>query len=281
MIVPAILVSLTFACAPKPSEEALLAEYQDAVKSYQAEIDSLMAEYNPQDEQNAAMTEAKYDEITAKMVDLSVGTMKANKGNKVAVEALKTAYYDLEDEQIEETLSEIPEETFQLDERLQKMREAVKARKATAEGLKFTDFTVKSVVAIGKDGNQTLEAKKLSDFVGKGKCVLVDFWASWCGPCKREIPNIAKVYADFAGEKFDVLSIAVWDKAPATFKAAAEHGVVWNQIVCSEDDASVPTDVYGIEGIPQIILFGPDGTILNRDLRGEGIADAVKTALGL
>ena len=128
----------------------------------------------------------------------------------------------------------------------------------------FTDFEVNGV--------------KFSDYIGKGKYVLVDFWASWCGPCKREIPNIAAVYKKYAGENFDVLSVAVWDKVEDTKAAAKEHGVVWNQIV---DAQRVPTDIYGIQGIPQIMLFGPDGTILKRDLRGEGIEAAVKEALGL
>ncbi|MGN0188447.1 MAG: TlpA family protein disulfide reductase, partial [Candidatus Cryptobacteroides sp.] len=75
----------------------------------------------------------------------------------------------------------------------------------------------------------------------------------------------------------DVLSVAVWDKPEDTKKAAAEHGVIWSQIINAQ---TIPTDIYGIQGIPQIMLFGPDGTILKRNLRGEGIEQAVKEALG-
>ena len=107
---------------------------------------------------------------------------------------------------------------------------------------------------------------------------MVDFWASWCGPCKREIPNIKAAYEKYKGDKFDVLSVAVWDKPEDTAKAAAEHGVVWNQIV---DAQKVPTDIYGIEGIPHLILFAPDGKILKRGdaLRGPGLEETLSKLL--
>ena len=133
------------------------------------------------------------------------------------------------------------------------------------EGALFTDFSVTQ-----PDGT----VLKLSDFAGKGKYLLVDFWASWCGPCKREIPNIIATYEKYHGDKFDVLSVAVWDKPEDTAVAAKEHGVVWNQIV---DAQRIPTDLYKIEGIPTLILIGPDGIILKRGeaLRGPEMPDII------
>ena len=133
----------------------------------------------------------------------------------------------------------------------------------------FTDFEIAQ-----PDGSVV----KLSDYVGKGKYILVDFWASWCGPCKREIPNIKAAYDKYAGEKFDVLSVAVWDKPEDTAVAAAEHGVTWNQIVNAQ---KIPTKIYGIEGIPHLILFGPDGVIITRgdELRGDGLEKTLSKLL--
>ena len=80
----------------------------------------------------------------------------------------------------------------------------------------------------------------------------------------------------FHGDKFDVLSVAVWDKVEDTQATAPEVGIVWNQIINAQ---RIPTDLYGIQGIPHLILFGPDGTIVKRGIRGEDIAEAVAAAL--
>lgn len=141
---------------------------------------------------------------------------------------------------------------------------------ATKEGKMFVDF----------EGQNTKgEASKLSDYVGKGKYVLVDFWASWCGPCKMEIPNLVELHKKFNGEKFTVLGVNVWDQE-AKFKEALEaEGINYPQIYVPTDGEVNATELYGIQGIPQIMLFGPDGTILKRDLRGEEMKVYVESQL--
>ena len=135
----------------------------------------------------------------------------------------------------------------------------------TAAGQKFSDFTI-------DNGNADGSPVKFSDYVGQGKYVLVDFWASWCGPCKAEMPFLKSVYEKYKGDLFELVGVAVWDKREDTEKAVPELGITWPVIY---DAQKVPTDIYGINGIPHIILFGPDGTILARELRGEGIGEEI------
>ena len=117
---------------------------------------------------------------------------------------------------------------------------------------------------------------RLSDYVGKGKYVLVDFWASWCPPCRREIPNLIKVYNTYKGKKFTVLGVATWDKPEDTEKAVKELGINYPQMM---NAGTAGSDAYGIQGIPEIILFAPNGKIVARGLRGEAIEAKVKEVL--
>ena len=136
----------------------------------------------------------------------------------------------------------------------------------TAAGKKFTDF----------EAEYEGKVQRLSDYVGKGKYVLVDFWASWCGPCRREIPTIIELYDKYAGDKFEVLGVATWDQPEDTKQAMEELGIKYPQIMNAQKAGS---DAYNIEGIPEIILFAPDGTIVKRGLRGEEMVKAVEEAL--
>ena len=267
-------LAIVAGCANVPDEQ-LVAEYQAKVESLSDTLKTRMQTVAQDttmtaDEIDAAQ-EAIYDEISGQVKDEAVEAISKHPSGKVAIAALKDVYYMLDNDELEELISKLKGDNVE-DEFVQKVKAGIAAKKATAEGCMFTDFTI--VQDESDPGSTTV---KLSDYVGKGKYVLVDFWASWCGPCKAEIPNIASVYETHAGDDFDVLSIAVWDKPEDTRVAAAEHGVVWNQIINAQ---KIPTDIYGIDGIPHIILFGPDGTILKRDLRGENIAGAVSEALG-
>ena len=145
----------------------------------------------------------------------------------------------------------------------------LKARKATEVGQPFADFE-------GKDaaGNTV----KLSDYVGKGNYVLVDMWASWCGPCKREIPNLAEVHNLYKDKGLTVLGVFVWDDIKNLEPTLKAENVTWAQII---DTEKVSTDLYGVSGIPSIMLIGPDGTILERGsaMRGENIKKNIEKYL--
>ena len=249
---------------------------------YKASTDKFVSDYNDaaneifkdstltKEEQNAKF-EKWYEETVNKFVEERKEIIKKNASNELGAAALNDIWNMVEDEEQPELLAQLKGKAAQ-DSTVLKHKAYLQAVEETAEGKMFTDFTV-----VQDADNAETSTVKFSDYVGKGKYILVDFWASWCGPCKREIPNIAAVYEKYAGDDFDVLSVAVWDKPEDTVAAAKEHGVVWNQIINAQ---RIPTDIYGIQGIPHIMLVGPDGTIVKRGLRGEAIEKAVAEALG-
>lgn len=150
---------------------------------------------------------------------------------------------------------------------IQKEISVINTSRKMAPGNPFIDFEGEDM-----NGNKV----KLSDYVGKGKYVIVDFSASWCGPCKAEMPNLADVYNNFKGEKFEMVTVMVWDKLEASKKMLEEYKVDWKSIL---NVGMLPMELYGFSGIPRIMLFAPDGTILYNELRGELIKEKVKKAL--
>lgn len=145
------------------------------------------------------------------------------------------------------------------------MKEALEAQQKTAVGQPYIDIT-----GTDAEGN----AVSLSDYVGKGNYVLVDMWASWCGPCRREIPNLANVYNLYKDKGLTVLGIYVWDKMENFAPALEAEKITWPQIIDSNETA---TKLYGVRGIPCIMLIGPDGTILDRtNLRGDNMQPTVE-----
>ena len=134
----------------------------------------------------------------------------------------------------------------------------------------FINFTVQ------QDPQNPNSKVSLSNYVGRGKWVVADFWASWCGWCIKEIPTLKKIFNDLPKEKVTVLSIAVWDKLADTKASARENGIVWSQIVNAQD---IPSDAYGFGGIPYIVVFDPQGKIAAIGLRGNNLYQFVKKSV--
>ena len=200
-------------------------------------------------------------------VALADSMVLANRDNLVGALALEDLSYVDKDRFLELYEQISPEnQAFYL---VQSAWQSLMIQKKTAEGQPFTDYLVPG-------GNPDSSDVRLSDYVGKGKYILLDHWASWCGPCKAEMPYIKKTWEAFHGDRFEVVSIAVSDMRADTEKALQQLDMPWSQIL---DGQKIPVELYGVNAIPHLILFAPDGTILRRGLRGEEIYAAVAEAL--
>jgi thiol-disulfide isomerase/thioredoxin len=252
---------------------------EEKVKAFEETHEAMMQEFQTMmdslstDQEKA---QAYYEDFVEKYIDFNLEAAKKNVDNQVAVMALGNLMGLIDDAQVDEIISKMSPEMLQ-DEKVAYMKAGLDARKATAEGMPFVDFTVEHVYGYDRsmDPQPLKKEVKFSDYVGKGTYVLVDFWSPWCGPCRREIPNIQTVYEQYKDKGLEVLSLAVWERKPQshTIETAAELGMDWLHI---NNCGQIPTDIYGVEGIPHLMLIGPDGTILKRGFHGlEGIQEAV------
>ncbi len=174
-------------------------------------------------------------------------------------------YNNFTAEQVDSLLNEAPASYREL-VRVKKYKDQAKNKDLTAEGKPFTDFAVQCF---------DKKTRRLSDYVGKGEWVIADFWASWCGPCRREITETLKPLYEKYGEKVTFLGIAVWDEPEDTFNAIQDLEIPW-EVIIGTKKIEEPTNIYGILGIPHLILFDPTGKIVSRGLQGEAFVEVVE-----
>ncbi len=147
-----------------------------------------------------------------------------------------------------------------------------------AEGLKkrqpgspFIDLTLNDM-----EGKPRL----LSEWCGKGNYVLVDFWASWCGPCRQEMPNVVESYVKYHGKGYEIVGVSFDSKADAWKSAVKQMGMDWPQLSDLKGWQSVASDAYGIMAIPSNVLLDGEGRIVASNLRGTRLHDKLKSIYG-
>ena len=229
------------------------------IEEARAKLKSIRADKNLDDKAKEEAQEKVSDELYAKIKPLAEADLKEHPNDAIGLIALQNLL-GMEDVNVAkaEALLQQAGDRLRAEESITKMVTRLRRVEATQAGAQFVDFE-------GVDDAN--KAVRLSDYVGKGHYVLVDFWASWCGPCRREIAHLKKVRDAYTDKGLVILGTVVWDEMEDHLKAMKELEITWPQIF----NKTEATELYGIAGIPQIILFDPAGKIVARDLRGEEI----------
>ena len=203
------------------------------------------------------------DKLEDKMLEILKTGINKNITNAVGIYLLKQNFYYMDVEELAPLMTQIPA-AYANDEDIIKIKENVEKMKATAVGQKFTDFEMKT-----PEGKSV----KLSDYVGKGKIVLVDFWASWCGPCRREMPNLVEAYAKYKNKKFEIVGVSLDQNSKSWEDAINKLNITWPQMSDLKYWNCEGAKLYAVSSIPHTVLINEEGIIIARGLHGEELQE--------
>lgn len=147
---------------------------------------------------------------------------------------------------------------------MNRLAAAIEGWKRQAVGRMFTDLTLDD-----PDG----KPHALSEYLGKGNYVLIDFWASWCGPCRREMPTVKAAYEKYHAKGFDVVGLSFDQDKAAWTNCIKSMELPWHHLSDLKGWQSAAGATYGINSIPATLLIGPDGKIVANGLRGEELEE--------
>jgi peroxiredoxin len=210
-----------------------------------------------------------FESIDQEMTNLQKSFIKNNPKSYVSPSILESISYSLEAEEIESMIN-VMDTTISNLPQMETLKNRVAVMKSVAIGQKAPDFTMNDV-----NGNPVSLYSKVGP-----KLLLVDFWAAWCGPCRRENPNVVKVYTEFNKKGFDVFGVSLDQDKGDWEKAIADDKLTWTHVSDLQYWDNAAAKLYAVSAIPANFLLDETGTIIGRNLREEALYNKVKEVLG-
>jgi thiol-disulfide isomerase/thioredoxin len=242
--------------------EAIIKEYKELMKA------------DPKGEKpttsiKVVQLSAALDSISDEQLKLVKRIIRENKHNQIPASYIKEAMYELGYEGLKEALD--PTAAYYNNPDLEKPKQLLASFEKRRPGTMFHELTMKDM--------EDREVK-LSQWAGKGNYVLVDFWASWCGPCRQEMPNVIQNYERYHAKGFEIVGVSFDQKKDAWVAAVQQIGMRWPQMSDLKGWQCAASDIYGVRSIPASVLLDPQGKIIAIDLRGKALGEKLKEIYG-
>lgn len=228
--------------------------YYDAMeKEDQAAADSILANYELVNHKKTVIDSIYIDE---------------NPDSYASVLILRASFYALDTDELEHALTSLAPEVQQMEE-YDYMFGIMERQKDVAVGMKYKDF-----------GLETPEGEllKVSD-VHKGQVLLIDFWASWCGPCRAANPELVEMYAKYHEKGFEILGVSLDSDKDSWLKAIEDDNMTWKHISDVKGWECEGSKLYGVPAIPHTVLVDREGIIISKKLHGEELRMAIEKNL--
>jgi thiol-disulfide isomerase/thioredoxin len=209
-----------------------------------------------------------YNKVSERKSEADSLYLEEHPDSHASVLLLRSSFYTLDLNEFEEALARLDPALHQMDE-FQYMQEILEKQLSTAVGQPYTDFSLETPQG---------EMLSVSD-VHDGNVLLIDFWASWCGPCRRANPELVELYGEYSGQGFEILGVSLDMDTASWLKAIVDDNLTWPQMSDVKGWESAGAKLYGVPAIPHTVLVDRQGNIHARKLHGEELKNAIISLL--
>lgn len=249
----------TFSVVSGTEENNLYNVALSKIRDLKKEIIPLVSDFQSEDTAIAKAAEQKYNEIDSTVTAVVRKYIESNPTKLTAGKLLYDHQYSF-DEADQAKFIETADSTFKSAPGINRLIDRLEILKNVAVGKKFADFELPNLKG---------ENHKLSEYVGNGKVMLIDFWASWCPPCRAEMPNLVALHKQYKSKGFDIVGISLDSDKAAWEKGISDLKITWPQLSDLKGWKNSGAALYAVNSIPHTILVDKDGTILAKNLHGD------------